>query len=54
MVPTIEIKQPISFLVTVMLPEGLTAFVFVTPERDFGDYERVFGKILDSVDFNNR
>jgi hypothetical protein len=42
------------WVVTVMLPEGLTAFVFVTPERDFGDYERVFGKILDSVDFNNR
>ena len=46
--------REIDRVVTLMRTEGLTAFVFVAPERDFDYYEGVFDKILDSVDFTNR
>ncbi|MBN2243719.1 MAG: M48 family metalloprotease [Acidobacteria bacterium] len=46
--------REIDWIVTVMRPKGLMVFVFVAPERYFGEYERAFEKVLDSVDFTNR
>ena len=46
--------REIDWVVTVMRPEGLTAFIFVSPEPDYDAYRRVFEKILNSVDFINR
>jgi len=46
--------REIDWVVTVMRPEGLTAFIFVAPEQDYEDYVRTFEKILDSIDFTNR
>jgi len=43
--------REIDWVVTVMRPEGLVAFIFIVPEADYKDYERTFEKILDSVDF---
>ena len=43
----------IDWIVTVMHPEGLIVFAFVAPEQYFNEYDRVFEKILDSVDFTN-
>lgn len=39
------------WLVTVLRPEGLVYFVFVAPESEFGEYQRTFKQILDSVRF---
>ncbi len=39
------------WIVTVLRPEGLTVFAFTAPERYFDEYDNVFEKILDSVDF---
>ncbi len=39
------------WLVTVLRPEGLVYFIFVAPEKDFGDYQRTFQQILSSVRF---
>jgi len=41
------------WIITVMRPEGLTAFIFVAPEEDFRYYQRTFEDIVDSVDFRN-
>jgi Zn-dependent protease with chaperone function len=41
------------WIVTVMRPEGLTAFIFVAPEEDFSYYQRTFENIIGSVDFRN-
>jgi Zn-dependent protease with chaperone function len=41
------------WIITVMRPEGLTAFIFVAPEEDFSYYQRTFENILDSVYFRN-
>ncbi len=45
--------REIDWIVTVMHPEGLIVFAFVAPEQYFNEYDRVFEKILDSVDFTN-
>jgi Zn-dependent protease with chaperone function len=42
------------WIITVMRPEGLTAFIFVAPEEDFSYYQRTFENIIGSVDFINR
>ncbi len=42
------------WLVTILRPEGLAYFIFVAPEKDFADYEKVFREILNSVRFSNR
>jgi beta-barrel assembly-enhancing protease len=39
------------WIVTILRPEGLVYFVFVAPESEFGDYQRTFKQILDSVSF---
>ena len=46
--------RELDWVITVMRPEGLVAFIFVAPDRDFDSYRRTFEKILDSVNFNNR
>lgn len=43
----------IDWVVTVMRPEGLTALIFIAPEKDYSRYQRTFEKILDSIDFKN-
>ncbi len=43
--------REVDWLVTVQRPEGLLFFVGVAPEKEFGDYERVFRRMLDSVRF---
>lgn len=39
------------WVITVMRPEGLVAFVCVAPEKDYEKYDRTFASILDSVRF---
>lgn len=43
--------REVDWLVTVMRPEGLVYFVCVAPEREYGDYDRTFEAMLDSVRF---
>jgi Zn-dependent protease with chaperone function len=42
------------YLVTVLRPEGLVYFVFVAPEKEFGDYQRVFDGMVNSIHFSSR
>lgn len=44
-------EREIDWLVTVMRPEGLVYFVFVSPEQEFANYQAAFQQILDSVRF---
>jgi beta-barrel assembly-enhancing protease len=44
-------ERETDWLVTILRPEGLVYFVFVAPESEFGDYQRTFKQILDSVSF---
>jgi hypothetical protein len=44
-------ERETDWLVTILRPEGLVYFVFVAPESEFGDYQRTFKQILDSVNF---
>lgn len=39
------------WVITVMRPEGLVAFVCVAPEKDYEKYDKTFAAILDSVRF---
>jgi len=43
--------REMDWMVTVLRPEGLVYFIFVAPEQEFGDYQRAFEEILDSVRF---
>jgi beta-barrel assembly-enhancing protease len=43
--------REMDWLVTILRPEGLVYFIFVAPEKDFGDYQNAFRRILDSVTF---
>jgi hypothetical protein len=42
------------WLVTVSRPEGLLYFIFVTPEREFAEFQDAFQQILDSVRFSGQ
>jgi len=42
------------WLVTMRRPEGLAYFIFVAPEQEFGDYQRTFQQIVNSIDFSSR
>lgn len=44
----------IDYLVTVLRPEGLIYFVFVAPEKEFGNYERTFRDMTGSIRFTRR
>lgn len=37
------------WLITVIRPEGLVSFVCVAPQKDYENYDKIFGAILDSV-----
>jgi hypothetical protein len=41
------------WVVTVLRPEGLLYFVCVAPEREYGNYTRVFESMLNSVRFRS-
>jgi len=43
--------QETDWVITVLRPEGLMAFVCVSPQKDFSNYEKTYSKILDSVRF---
>ena len=43
--------QERDWLITVLRPEGLVYFVCVAPEAEFGNYNRAFEAVLDSVRF---
>lgn len=40
-----------NWLVTVLRPEGLIYFVGVAPEKEYGDYQRAFENLINSVGF---
>jgi Zn-dependent protease with chaperone function len=42
------------YLVTVLRPEGLVYFVFVAPEKEFGDYQGAFQDMTNSIRFTSR
>jgi beta-barrel assembly-enhancing protease len=42
------------YLVTVLRPEGLYYFVFVAPEKEYGDYRRTFQDMTASISFIRR
>jgi hypothetical protein len=44
----------IDYLVTILRPEGLMYFVFVAPEKEYGNYERTFREMTDSIRFTQR
>jgi peptidase M48-like protein len=39
------------WLITVVRPEGLVSFVFVAPQKEYENYDKTFGAILDTVRF---
>jgi hypothetical protein len=41
------------WVVTVLRPEGLVYFVFVAPEREYGQFQRAYEQILSSLRFRN-
>jgi len=41
--------REVNWIVTSLRPEGLVYFIFVAPEQEFGEYQRAFQQILDSV-----
>ncbi len=43
--------QEIDWIITVLRPEGLLAFVCVAPQKDFPSYEKTYSVILDTVRF---
>jgi beta-barrel assembly-enhancing protease len=45
--------QETDWLITVVRPEGLVYFICVAPENAYGNYDKTFDAILDSVRFNN-
>jgi len=40
------------WLITVIRPEGLVAFVCVAPQKDYENYDKTFSSILDTVRFS--
>jgi hypothetical protein len=45
--------QETDWIITVLRPEGVLAFVCVAPQKDFPSYEKTYSAILDSVRFTN-
>lgn len=43
--------QETDWMITVLRPEGLAYFICTAPQSEFSDYDKTFGKILDSVRF---
>lgn len=45
--------QETDWIITVLRPEGLLAFVCVAPQKAYSSYEKTYSAILDSVRFTN-
>lgn len=42
------------WLLTILRPEGLAYFVFVAPEKEYGNYQRAFQDMVNSIKFSGR